>query len=124
MQCEGICRNGMRCNRMGADHCWQHQTVRKTIRSPTKLIPQYRLRSPLKVRSPVKQDNVVIYTIPTCPYCIKAKKLLDSRGMTYKEIIVTEANKQQLFKKTGVKTVPQIFINDKFIGGYTELTKL
>ena len=71
---------------------------------------------------------VTMYTKPTCPYCIAAKELLDSKGVAYTDIIYTtlsDDERQALSAKTdGYRTVPQIFIGDAFIGGYDQLNKL
>ncbi len=71
--------------------------------------------------------KIEIYTKSTCPYCIKAKILLDQKGAQYEEISV-EGNdllREQLVKKSsGRKTVPQIFINDQHIGGCDDLYSL
>lgn len=71
---------------------------------------------------------VVLYTSPTCPYCIRAKKLLENKGVPYTNININEitANeREQLSVKTdGYRTVPQIFIGDTFIGGYDQLNAL
>jgi len=67
--------------------------------------------------------NVVIYTTVTCPYCVRAKQLLQSKGLTYTEIRVdlddTALNKMISLSKR--RTVPQIFIDDQHIGGYDDL---
>lgn len=72
--------------------------------------------------------SVVLYTSPTCPYCIRAKKLLENKGVPYTNININEitANeREQLSVKTdGYRTVPQIFIGDTFIGGYDQLNAL
>lgn len=72
--------------------------------------------------------SVVLYTKSTCPYCINAKKLLESKGVAYEEILFPSLNddeKEALSQKTnGYRTVPQIFINDTFIGGFDQLNKL
>ncbi len=67
--------------------------------------------------------NILIYTTQTCTYCNLAKNLLKEKKLQFKEINVeTNLNiLKDLIKKTNHKTVPQIFINEKFIGGYTEL---
>lgn len=67
--------------------------------------------------------NILIYTTKTCIYCNLAKKLLNEKKLTFKEINVEDNLNlfKDLIKKTNHKTVPQIFINDIFIGGYTEL---
>lgn len=72
--------------------------------------------------------SVVLYTKSTCPYCINAKKLLDGKGVAYHEVLFPELSddeKNALSQKTnGYRTVPQIFINDTFIGGFDQLNKL
>ncbi len=67
--------------------------------------------------------NILIYTTQTCTYCNLAKNLLKEKKLQFKEINVENNLNilKDLIKKTNHKTVPQIFINEKFIGGYTEL---
>lgn len=75
----------------------------------------------------VKMAKVVIYSKTYCPYCDKAKNLFQSKGQSFQEIRITDENIedfQKLQEKTGMRTVPQIFINDKFIGGFQELAHL
>lgn len=85
--------------------------------------------SPKKIikKSPKANDmKVVIYSKPTCPYCIKAKALLDSKGIKYKEINVTKspAIKSEMIRKSmGATTVPQIFFDNQHIGGYENLVR-
>lgn len=67
--------------------------------------------------------KVLIYTTEYCPYCVRAKQLLNSRGLTYEEINL-EGKPDELASlkaRTGWRTVPQIFFDDVLIGGYTEL---
>lgn len=70
--------------------------------------------------------KIVIYTTPYCPYCIRAKHLLTQKKQDFKEIDVS--NKPQLRQKmqqlSGGYTVPQIFIDEKPIGGCDELFAL
>ena len=70
--------------------------------------------------------QVRMLTSPTCSYCHAAKNLFEQRGIEYQEIdLIKDAEQaQQLLTKSGQRTVPQIFINEKPIGGYTELTQL
>jgi len=71
--------------------------------------------------------SVTIYTKNYCPYCVKAKKLLEKKGAAFKEINVEESDPatiQALFSKTGFRTVPQIFIGDECIGGCDQLYEL
>ena len=66
---------------------------------------------------------VTIYTTRTCPFCVRAKALLDSKGVPYKEIGVdgdTNA-RAALRERSGQRTVPQIWIGEKHIGGCEEL---
>lgn len=69
------------------------------------------------------QQSVTIYSKDYCPYCDRAKEFFDSRGMAYKEIDVSRDEKAyaELRNKTHHMTVPQIFIGEKFVGGYTDL---
>jgi len=71
-------------------------------------------------------NTVTVLTSPTCSYCHAAKSLLKQQGVEYQEIdLVKEAEQgQQLLIKSGQRTVPQIFINDQPIGGFTELSQL
>jgi len=72
-------------------------------------------------------NKVVIYTKTTCPYCTGAKQLLDSLNADYEEIVVDnqpELRKKLAEENNGWKTVPMIFINNKFIGGCDDLKKL
>ncbi len=74
----------------------------------------------------MEKEKILIYTKDYCPYCDKAKALLKSKGFSYHEVDVThDVNLQEemLSKANGMKTVPQIFIGDKHIGGYDDLYK-
>jgi glutaredoxin 3 len=70
--------------------------------------------------------KVLIYTKNYCPYCDRAKALFNNKNVSYDEINVEDKpdTYSELKKKTGMMTVPQIFINDELIGGYTELAAL
>ncbi len=69
---------------------------------------------------------IKMYTTRICPYCIRAKALLKSRGLAYEEIDVTSDGdtRDWLVGATGRRTVPQIFIGDEPIGGFDELHAL
>ena len=71
-------------------------------------------------------SNVVIYTTKYCPFCIRAKHLLEKKQMAYQEIAVDQNIKlrQEMMQKSGRHTVPQIWINDQHIGGCDELHQL
>ncbi len=70
--------------------------------------------------------QVTMLTSPTCGYCHAAKNLLQDQGITYEEVDLIKDGEQaqRLLIKSGQRTVPQIFINEKPIGGFTELSKL
>jgi glutaredoxin 3 len=67
--------------------------------------------------------RIRMYSTTWCGYCIRARALLDRRGLEYEEIVMDDdpAFRQKLLEMTGRWTVPQIFIDDVPIGGYTEL---
>ncbi len=69
------------------------------------------------------KPNVKIYSKKYCPFCLKAKQFFDHEGIAYEEIDITNDAEQLEALKILTKhlTVPQIFINEKFIGGYTDL---
>ena len=67
-----------------------------------------------------------MYTTRWCGYCVRAKALLDSRGLDYDEITLDDDAefRRKLNELTGGWTVPQILIDGRPIGGYTELWQL
>jgi len=66
-----------------------------------------------------------MYTTAICPYCNNAKKLLQSKGVEWKEIRVDTAEvRQEMIEKSGQRTVPQIWIDDFHVGGFTDLWAL
>ena len=71
-------------------------------------------------------NQVKILTSPTCSYCHAAKDLLKQQGISYQEVDVVNDSEQaqQLLAQSGQRTVPQIFIDEKSIGGFVELSKL
>ncbi len=71
--------------------------------------------------------NVTMYTTKVCPYCIRAKKLLDDKGAAVKELRIDKNPdfiKEAVEKSGGRTTVPQIFIEDYHVGGCDELYAL
>jgi glutaredoxin 3 len=70
--------------------------------------------------------RVKIYTTPICPYCVRAKRLLEKKGVRYEEIDVSGDDQARidLAQRTGRRTVPQIFIGDEHVGGSDELYAL
>lgn len=70
--------------------------------------------------------KVLIYTKSFCPYCDRAKALLKRKGVAFEEVYLDDRPEEYatLKQKTGMMTVPQIFIDDKLVGGYSELSEL
>ncbi len=70
--------------------------------------------------------NVQVYTKRNCPYCVRAKALLQKKGVAYEEIDVEndDAKRAWLVEASGQRTVPQIFVGDRSLGGYTDLEAL
>jgi GrxC family glutaredoxin len=70
--------------------------------------------------------RVQVYTTPSCSYCVRAKRLLEARGIPFVEIDVAydDALRAEIMERTGRRTVPQIFIDERSIGGFEELAAL
>jgi len=71
--------------------------------------------------------NVEIYSSNTCPYCVRAKQLLDSKGVDYVEYNISndmDARTKMMERTNGARSVPQIFINDDHYGGCDDLYAL
>ncbi len=70
--------------------------------------------------------KIVIYTTKICPYCVRAKALLDRKGAKYEEISVEDDKEREkmIIKASGRRTVPQIFIGDFHVGGCDDLHAL
>jgi glutaredoxin 3 len=77
-------------------------------------------------RKVIIMAKVILYTKATCPYCIRAKELLSSKNVKYTEISIDgdNAKREEMMQKSQRQTVPQIFINDKHIGGCDDLYAL
>ncbi len=70
--------------------------------------------------------EVTMYSTPTCPFCARAEKLLEKKGIKVKKIPINgdKAKLREMIKRTGRNTVPQIYIDDRHIGGFDELSEL
>lgn len=70
--------------------------------------------------------NVTIYTTDYCPYCVRAKQVLKTQGVAFKEVDVTgdDDKRKWLVENTGQRTVPQIFFNDEPVGGCMDLEEI
>ncbi len=71
-------------------------------------------------------SEVVIYSGNRCAYCNAAKRLLDSKNVSYTEINVDEdpARREEMMRRTQRQTVPQIFIGEQHVGGFDDLSEL
>ncbi len=69
---------------------------------------------------------VVMYSTRFCPYCIRARGLLDSKGVKYREIGVDAQPhlRSEMVERSGRYTVPQIWIGEQHVGGYDDLALL
>ena len=71
--------------------------------------------------------NILMYTSAVCPYCINAERLLASKGVTEINKIRVDLQpekRDEMIERTGRRTVPQIFIDDRHIGGFDDLRAL
>ncbi len=69
---------------------------------------------------------IVIYSTGVCPYCVRAKRFLDAKGVSYTELRVDldPALRQQMEHKSQRRSVPQIFIGDHHVGGFDDMWRL
>lgn len=70
--------------------------------------------------------NIIVYSKNYCPFCDRAKNLLNRKGAAFEERNI-DGNAEELKKlmeKTGMRTLPQIFINDNLIGGFDDMNAL
>lgn len=70
--------------------------------------------------------RILMYTTAICPYCVNAKKLFAQKGVAVEEVRVDQNPqlRNEMMEKSGQRTVPQIWINDYHVGGFTELWAL
>ena len=70
--------------------------------------------------------QVTIYTKPYCPYCIRAVELLERKGVDFEEIEAAfdPARRQEMMRRSGRMTFPQIFIGDQHVGGCDDMMAL
>jgi glutaredoxin 3 len=70
--------------------------------------------------------KIEVYTTAICPYCIRAKRLLDRKGVRYQEIRVDLDRNQMaiMLDRSRRQTVPQIFIDGLHVGGYEDIARL
>ena len=70
--------------------------------------------------------DISMYCTQICPYCKRAESLLERKGVQVKKIFIdsNEQEKHKMFEKTGRRTVPQIIIGERCVGGYDDLAEL
>lgn len=71
--------------------------------------------------------DVVLYTTEHCPYCIRARALLDKKHVSYTDIRIDEhpeRRQEMITRANGGSTVPQIFIDDFHVGGFDDMAEL
>lgn len=69
---------------------------------------------------------VTMYSTRFCPYCVRARQLLDAKGVDYTDIAVDEQPqlRREMMERSGRRTVPQIWIGDEHVGGFDDLWSL
>ena len=74
----------------------------------------------------ITPPTVLVYRTSSCPYCVAAAKLLTKRGYAFREISLDgkPSERAELEARTHWLTVPQIFVGETFVGGYTDLAAL
>ncbi len=74
----------------------------------------------------MSNSQILVYTTKLCGFCRAAKQLLQAKNLAFKEIPVDgdHQQRQELAERSGQRTVPQIWIGDIHVGGFTELAKL
>lgn len=67
--------------------------------------------------------NITVYTTEPCGFCTQAKALLRKRGLEFQEINLSRdpAGRGELARRTGMMTFPQVLVDDRLIGGFTEV---
>lgn len=86
------------------------------------------MNSPQIATTPVDTPpNIRMYSTVDCPYCVAAERLLLAKGVRAIEKLRVDINpglREEMMHKTQRRTVPQIYIGERHVGGYTELTAL
>ncbi len=78
------------------------------------------------MKGPGHTTEIIVYATRYCSYCMRAKRLLEAKGLAYREIPVDSDfdARREMERRSGMRTVPQIFIGDRHIGGYDSLLAL
>lgn len=72
------------------------------------------------------EPDVLMYTTSWCGYCTRARRLFEERGVRFRDIDIEEVDgaRQEMIERSGRTSVPQIFIDDRHIGGYDDAKAL
>ena len=73
------------------------------------------------------KPKIIMYSTAVCPYCVRAEQLLNSRGVTDIEKVRVDldpARREEMMTRTGRRTVPQIYIGERHVGGFDDLAAL
>ena len=71
--------------------------------------------------------RITVYTTESCPFCMRAKALLDQKGADYDEVFISRSDhgaRERLVAETGGYTFPQVIIDDPVVGGWDQLSAL
>jgi glutaredoxin 3 len=70
--------------------------------------------------------KVTVYTKQHCPFCVRAKRLLEKKGVPYEEVAIEGKDELRtwLAEKSGQMTVPQVFAGDRSLGGFSDVDAL
>ncbi len=70
--------------------------------------------------------DVIMYTTGMCPYCVRAKMLLQHKGVAWNELRIDAdpALMREMMRRSGRRTVPQIFVGNQHVGGYDDMAEL
>lgn len=71
-------------------------------------------------------ERIIVYSTPFCGFCSAAKRLLSAKGAHFTEVdvMMDAERRQEMMQRSGRRTVPQIFIDGRHIGGYDDLSAL
>lgn len=74
----------------------------------------------------MSSTSIVMYTTNWCPYCERARRMLHAKGASFEEVDVESApeKRAEMLSRSGRRTVPQIFIGDRHVGGSDDLAAL